>query len=38
MYVLQVKNINRRIDSDTTDTSEQRETCVGTREKIRRVL
>lgn len=38
IYVLQVKNSNRRTDSDTANPFEQRGTCVGTREKNRRVL
>lgn len=36
--ILQVKNSNRGTDADTANTFEQRGTCVGTREKNRRVL
>lgn len=38
IYVLQVKNSNRRTDSDTANSFEQRGTCAGTGEENRRVL
>lgn len=36
--VLQVKNGNRRTHSNTANTFEQRGTCIGTREKNRRLF
>lgn len=38
LYILQVKNSNRRTHPNTANTFEQRRTCVGTREKNRRLF